>query len=127
MSCESEQYMSLMNKVLDQEATKQEEEALFAHLAVCDECRVHFNELKTATELLRRLTHPHLPASFTKNVLDQLPPDKRHAIRRWGSRHPVLTTVALCAVPMSLVMIGTRRQWKEKSGYALVKMSGDQT
>jgi len=127
VSCASKKYVSLMNKVLDQEATEQEKQVLFEHLATCDECRVHFNELNDSTELLRRLTHPQLPAAFTKSVLDHLPPDKRNVIRKWGSRHPVLTTVAICALPMSLVVIGARRQTRDRSGYALVKVSGDQT
>ncbi|MCO7125302.1 zf-HC2 domain-containing protein [Sporolactobacillus shoreicorticis] len=127
MNCVSKKYVSLMNKVLDQEATEQEKQVLFEHLATCAECRVHFNELKESTELLRRLTHPQLPAAFTESVLNQLPPDKRNAIHKWGSRHPVLTTVAICALPMSLVVIGSRRQTRNRNGYALVKVSGDQT
>ncbi|BBN97573.1 anti-sigma factor family protein [Sporolactobacillus terrae] len=127
MSCSSVKYLSLMNKVLDQEATDQEKQQLFEHLASCDTCRIHFNELKASTELLRRLAHPQLPAVFTKTVLEQLPPEKRHAIRRWGSQHPVLTTMAICVVPMSLVMIGARRQVREKNNYVLIKGLGDQT
>ncbi|MDF2911755.1 MAG: transcriptional regulator [Sporolactobacillus laevolacticus] len=130
MSCASKKYLSLMNKVLDQEATEQEERVLYEHLANCAECRAHFDELKYSTDLLCMLAHPQLPAGFTKSVLAQLPPEKRHAIRRWGSRHPVLAAMAICAVPMSLVIVGARRQTmqsRDKNGYVLVKVSGDQT
>jgi predicted anti-sigma-YlaC factor YlaD len=127
MSCANKKYLSLMNKVLDEEATEQEKHELYEHMASCNECRVHFNELKYSTELLRRLAHPQLPVAFTKSVLDQLPDGKRHVILQWGSRHPVLTAVAICAVPMSLVVIGARCQTRDRNDYVLVNVSGDQT
>lgn len=110
MACFNKKYVSLMNKVLDDEATKSERDELFAHLATCENCRRHFQELKQSTELLNRLVHPQLPIDFTKNVLEQLPAEKRHAIRKWTSRHPFIAAAAVCALPMSLIVIAAGRQ-----------------
>ncbi|MCO7177068.1 anti-sigma factor family protein [Sporolactobacillus kofuensis] len=126
MNCTSKKYLALMNKVLDHEATKQEEQVLDQHLALCEECRMHFNQLKYSTNLLNQLAHPQLPVGFTKSVLEQLPLEKRHAIREWGSRHPMLTAVAICAVP-TLVMIGARHQNRSKNDYVLINASSDQS
>lgn len=125
MTCPNKKYMSLMNKVLDGEATKEEQDELYEHMASCDSCRSHFKELKQSTEMLNQLMHPHLPIDFTKNVLEQLPADKRHVIRKWTVRHPVIAAVAICALPMSLMVIAAGRQntvqEKGSDGFILVK------
>lgn len=130
MSCSNKKYTALMNKVLDDEATAEEKSELYAHLAVCDSCRVHFEELKQSTELLHQLVHPSLPAGFTEHVLAQLPADERHAIRKWTSRHPFLSAAALCALPVSLLVIAAGRQGGvQKTGdqFVLLKDSGSQS
>ncbi|MDD9150002.1 MULTISPECIES: anti-sigma factor family protein [unclassified Sporolactobacillus] len=131
-SGEHKKYVSLMNKVLDGEATKEEQCLLDAHLAGCSSCRDHFNELRQYANLLNQLVHPQVPINFTKNVLDKLPADHRHAVRNWAARHPLYTGMAICALPMSLMMIAARRQAsdREKSGngqFILLKMPGDRS
>lgn len=133
MTCmNNKRYTSLMNKVLDGDATAKERNELFAHLATCESCDQHFKELKRSTEILNQLAHPQLSADFTKNVLEQLPAEKQHALREWTIRHPVIATAAICAVPMSLLLVAAGRQTslpkrREEDGYILVKPSGDRT
>ncbi|RYM01483.1 transcriptional regulator [Sporolactobacillus sp. THM7-7] len=130
MTCSNKKYMSLMNKVLDDEATNVERRELFEHLALCDRCRRHFKELKQSTELLNHLSHPQLPNHFTKNVLERLPAEKRHAAREWMSRHPLLAATAICILPVSVAMFAARRQmlFQEKNNndqLILLKMPGN--
>lgn len=125
MTCQNKRFTSLMNKVLDGDATAKERNELFAHLAVCDSCDRHFKELKRSTEILNQLAHPQLSADFTKNVLEQLPAEKQHLIREWTARHPLIATAAICAVPMSLLLVAAGRQntvpkKQETDGYILV-------
>ncbi|GGL64508.1 anti-sigma factor family protein [Sporolactobacillus putidus] len=127
MSDAHKKFVSLMNKVLDEEATKEEQRLLDAHIADCSSCRVHFHELRQSADLLNRLVHPQAPLNFTKNVLDKLPADNRHAVRNWVSRHPLYAAMAICALPMSLMMIAARRQtvYRDKNGngqFILLKM-----
>ncbi|WP_010631746.1 anti-sigma factor family protein [Sporolactobacillus vineae] len=110
MTCLNKRYASLMNKVLDGDATVKERNELFAHLATCDSCDRHFKELKRSTEILNHLAHPQLSADFTKNVLEQLPAEKQHVLREWTARHPVIATAAICVVPMSLLFVAAGRQ-----------------
>ncbi|RYL94244.1 transcriptional regulator [Sporolactobacillus sp. THM7-4] len=133
MTCLNKRFVSLMNKVLDGEARREEKMELDRHMETCESCRNHFRELKQSTELLNHLSHPQLPFSFTKNVLDKLPAENRHALREWMSRHPVWATAAICALPMSFVMIAAKRQTffqgknGEDHGYLLLRVPEDRS
>lgn len=125
-------FIALMNKVLDEEATKDERQALETHIAECGSCRIHFKELRQSTELLHHMVHPQVPLNFTKNVLDKLPAENRHAVRDWMTRHPLFAAAAICALPMSFMMIAAKRQasFQEKNGsgqFILLKMPGDRS
>ncbi|MCI1858147.1 MAG: zf-HC2 domain-containing protein [Sporolactobacillus sp.] len=125
MSNHDESYLPLMNKVLDGEASAAEISAFQEHLSSCERCRLRYRELKQSTALLNLLDHPQLPPDFTKHVLEKLPVEKGHVIRTWTGRHPLLTTVAVCAVPMSIAVLATRgRQTSPHGGtgsFVLVK------
>lgn len=128
MSCsEAKSYNLLINKVLDGEASPRERDLLNKHMAHCESCRKHFMELKDSIELLNHLVNPQLSDHFTKNVLEHIPADTRHAFRKWTSKHPVLATMAVCAVPMSLVVYAAGRQSSgqvkmHEKGIVLVKV-----
>lgn len=129
MSCsEAKKYSLLINKVLDDEANKRERDLLNKHMAHCESCRKHFMELKESIETLNHLINPQLSDRFTKNVLEQIPADTHHTIRKWTAKHPVLATMAVCAVPMSLVVYAAGRQssslakMPNEKGIVLVKL-----
>jgi anti-sigma factor RsiW len=111
MTCPDKKYVSLMNKVLDDEASEKERADLFQHMESCAACHRHYHELKRIGELLNGLPRPQLSVHFTNNVLEHLPAATRpHVLKKWMNRHPVLATAAICALPMSFVVLTVGRQ-----------------
>ncbi|MFT8363109.1 MAG: transcriptional regulator [Sporolactobacillus sp.] len=128
MSCpETKKFSQLIDKVLDGEANAKEQETLNHHLETCVFCRSHYDQLKASMAMLNLLMTPELPIDFTKNVLEQIPVQRRRLFRRWTSKHPVLATMAVCAVPMSLVVFAVNRQAKNEKEAALIKLPGNQS
>ncbi|WP_353948715.1 zf-HC2 domain-containing protein [Sporolactobacillus sp. Y61] len=131
MTCSNKKYLALMNKVMDGEATISEREELDQHLASCDSCRNYFHELQLSTELLHQLSRPRLPDDFTQHVMERLPAEKRHAIRTWTSRHPLLSAVVVCALPVSYLMVraGRQNQLSEKNDdhFIMLKLPGERS
>ncbi|WLR53331.1 anti-sigma factor [Bacillus tianshenii] len=100
MKCPQE-VVELMHKYLDEEATVQEESSLREHLHQCDECRLHFHELKKAIAIVQSTTHIEAPSNFTKSVMQNLPKEKKTVgYRRWFRAHPLVTAAALFAFLM---------------------------
>lgn len=128
MNCsEFKKYSLLIDKVLDGDASSKERGLLSKHLAGCATCRAHYEQLKDSMAMLNMLMTPELPIDFTKNVLEQIPKEKRRLFRRWTAKHPVLATMAVCAVPMSLAVFAANRQSssqaKNAKGIVLTKAS----
>ncbi|MFT8873069.1 MAG: zf-HC2 domain-containing protein [Sporolactobacillus sp.] len=129
MCCDERTYSVLLNKYFDGEATRSEQRQLKKHLADCPACRYHFEQLQASIALLGCLNHPRLPREFTLKVMRQVPAVDAQRVKLWTIRHPVLTTVVVCALPMSVAVFVAGRQFasttheKEEQGILLPHMS----
>jgi anti-sigma factor RsiW len=96
MQCEASVYDELMNKVLDGDATKEEERAFHAHLEECETCKEEYELLTHTLKELQLQTHIKAPEGFTQAVMAQLPKEKQQIKwKRWMQRHPALSAAAI--------------------------------
>lgn len=101
MNC-SQNYVELMHKYLDEEASFEEEKQLREHLPKCPKCQLHFQELKKAIAFVQSTAHVHAPVDFTKNVMAMLPKEKQTVTyKRWFTTHPMLVAAAVFVLLMS--------------------------
>lgn len=91
-----EDAIKLMHNYLDGDITKENENKLRHHLEDCSDCQKHFHELKRTITLIQSTESISAPNHFAKNVMEQLPTEKRHIkYMRWFKIHPVLTAAAI--------------------------------
>jgi anti-sigma factor RsiW len=97
MQCEASVFDELMNKVLDGEATKEEERVFHAHLEECESCKEEYELLlETLKELQLQNHNIKAPEGFTQAVMAKLPKEKQQMKwKRWMQRHPALTAAAI--------------------------------
>lgn len=97
MQCEASVFDELMNKVLDGEATKEEERVFYAHLEECESCKEEYEMLlETLKELQLQNHNIKAPEGFTQVVMAKLPKEKQQMKwKRWMQRHPALTAAAI--------------------------------
>jgi anti-sigma factor RsiW len=97
MQCEASVFDELMNKVLDGEATKEEERVFHAHLEECESCKEEYELLlETLKELQLQNHNIKAPEGFTQSVMAKLPKEKQQMKwKRWMQRHPALTAAAI--------------------------------
>ncbi|WP_226537553.1 zf-HC2 domain-containing protein [Fictibacillus halophilus] len=97
MQCEASVFDELMNKVLDGEATKEEERVFHAHLEECESCKEEYEMLlETLKELQLQNHNIKAPEGFTQAVMAKLPKEKQQIKwKRWMQRHPALTAAAI--------------------------------
>ncbi|MDK7668548.1 anti-sigma factor family protein [Cytobacillus oceanisediminis] len=90
-----------MHEYLDEEISAEHEKELRAHLQNCEECQIHFHELKKTIALVQSTSHIQAPENFTANVMAKLPKEKRKVgVQRWFRHHPLLTAASLFLVLM---------------------------
>lgn len=95
MDCKDEAIV-LMHSYLDGDLTKDEEDRLRKHLERCSDCQRHFHELNRTVTLLELKDTMEAPATFTAQVMEQLPKEKKHVkYTRWLKRHPIMTAAAV--------------------------------
>jgi anti-sigma factor RsiW len=92
----------LMHRYLDEEATNAEEKELRVHIAACQDCRRHFQELKKTIALVQSLSHTKAPDGFTERVMAALP-EKRRKVSFFErvKRHPLMVAASLFIVLMA--------------------------
>jgi anti-sigma factor RsiW len=96
MQCEASVFDELMNKVLDGDATPEEERNFYTHLDECVSCKEEFELLKGTLKELQLQTHIKAPEGFTQAVMAKLPKEKQQVKwKRWMQRHPALTAAAV--------------------------------
>ncbi|MCM3719453.1 anti-sigma factor family protein [Fictibacillus phosphorivorans] len=97
MQCEASVLDELMNKVLDGEATQEEEHVFYTHLEECESCKEEYEMLlETLKELQYQNSTIKAPEGFTQAVMAKLPKEKQQIKwRRWMKRHPALTAAAI--------------------------------
>lgn len=97
MQCEASVFDELMNKVLDGEATKEEERVFQGHLEECESCKEEYELLlETLKELQLQNNNIKAPKGFTEAVMSKLPKEKQQMKwKRWMQRHPALTAAAI--------------------------------
>jgi anti-sigma factor RsiW len=96
MQCEASVYDELMNKVLDNEATPEEERTFHAHLEQCQSCKEEYELLLDTLKELQLQNHIKAPEGFTQAVMAKLPKEKQQMKwKRWMQRHPALTAAAV--------------------------------
>lgn len=97
MQCEASVFDELMNKVLDGEATKEEERVFHAHLEECESCKEEYEQLLETLKELQLQNHIiKAPEGFTQAVMAKLPKEKQQMKwKRWMQRHPALTAAAI--------------------------------
>ncbi|MBY6038342.1 zf-HC2 domain-containing protein [Fictibacillus nanhaiensis] len=96
MQCNASAYDELMNKVLDGDATKEEERLFQAHLDKCVTCKEEYELLVDTLKELQLQTSIKAPEGFTQAVMAKLPKEKQQVKwKRWMQRHPALTAAAI--------------------------------
>ncbi|WP_407271798.1 zf-HC2 domain-containing protein [Radiobacillus sp. PE A8.2] len=95
MPCDTK-IVESMHNYLDGDITKQEEQQLRLHLQSCPSCQQHFHELKKTVAMLESNSHIQAPVNFTKNVMANLPREKKRvSYMRWFRAHPVVIAAAI--------------------------------
>lgn len=101
MVCETEKYMSLIDKALDREITELEQKELDQHLKTCESCREHYYALREILTDMKEASPIVAPSHFTQNVMNSLPAErKRKMPAQWIKRYPVLTAAAVFMILM---------------------------
>jgi anti-sigma factor RsiW len=97
MQCEASVFDELMNKVLDGEATTEEERVFHAHLEECESCKEEYELLLDTLKELQLQNHSiKAPEGFTQAVMAKVPKEKQQIKwKRWMQRHPALTAAAI--------------------------------
>jgi anti-sigma factor RsiW len=122
MQCEASTYDELMNKVLDHEATPEEERLFYAHLEECDSCKQEYEILVDTLKELQLQTDIIAPEGFTKAVMAKLPKEKQQfRWKRWMQHHPALTAAAIFVIFMAASVFTTFNQ----EDLAVVKGQGN--
>ncbi|MBM7644493.1 anti-sigma factor RsiW [Scopulibacillus daqui] len=100
MACSLEM-KRLIDAVLDEEATAEEQQKLKTHMHDCRHCRQHYNQLVQSINLLKGLEQPNVSEHFTASVLSVVPiREKGQTLKRWFKPHPVLTAAAVFIILM---------------------------
>lgn len=125
MACDKEMLL-LLNKVLDQEATEEEEQRFLKHIEHCEACRVTYERQKQAADWVAGMEEHLPPKHFTAAVMANLPEkapikSKRQAAGEWFKRHPVLTAAAFFIIFMSGYLTSL---WNQASFDATVQGHG---
>ncbi|WP_062240021.1 anti-sigma factor family protein [Fictibacillus sp. FJAT-27399] len=101
MSCDTEKYMSLIDKALDRDITELEQKELNIHLENCEACREHYYALKEIISDMKESAPVVAPDHFTENVMKKLPAVKKKRMpAQWIRRYPVLTAAAVFLIIM---------------------------
>lgn len=72
MACKTEM-QHLMDRVLDHEASVEEEQRFLQHMQKCQTCRLSYEQLRLATEQVSGLEVQMPPKHFTAAVMESLP------------------------------------------------------
>jgi anti-sigma factor RsiW len=109
MNCGGE-WNAHMHRVLDHEASKDEEQKLKEHLTECQQCQKHFMELKYINKLLEDHESSKAPEGFTSKVLERLPErEQKHTKKfKWVRKYPMLTAAAIFIILMASTLVS---QW----------------
>lgn len=118
MTC-SEKIVEYMHQYLDEEIEEENRKELKAHLTECEDCAIHFHELKKTIALVQSTSHISAPANFTANVLSKLPKEqKKVAFKRWIRHHPMLVAASLFMVFMVSSLFSA---WTEDHQFSVSK------
>lgn len=105
----------LMHHYLDEEVTKEEEMQIRAHIATCQDCKRHFQELKRTIAFVQSLSHTKAPEGFTDRVMAALPKEKRKvSFFDRIKRHPLLVAASLFVVLMAGSMMSFWTEGQER-------------
>ncbi|CEH31487.1 hypothetical protein AM501_04500 [Aneurinibacillus migulanus] len=105
----------LMHHYLDEEVTKEEEMQIRAHIATCQDCKRHFQELKRTIAFVQSLSHTKAPEGFTDRVMAALPKEKRKvSFFDRIKRHPLLVAASLFVMLMAGSMMSFWTEGQER-------------
>lgn len=105
----------LMHHYLDEEVTKEEEMQIRSHIATCQDCKRHFQELKRTIAFVQSLSHTKAPEGFTNRVMAALPKERRKvSFFDRIKRHPLLVAASLFVVLMAGSMMSFWTEGQER-------------
>jgi anti-sigma factor RsiW len=111
MQCHTSEYDELMNKILDSEASAEEELAFFSHLEECPSCKEEYNLLLVTLKELRFQSQIKAPEGFTESVMSKLPKERQQMKwKRWMQKHPAITAAAIFMFFMAASVFATYNQ-----------------
>lgn len=117
----NEEIIEYMHEYLDEEITDEHKQLLKTHIEQCEECRMHFHELKRAIAFVQSTSHFQAPAGFTENVMARLPKEKKKVgAQRWLRKHPMLAAASLFLILMSGSVLSA---WNQESALSVSKQS----
>lgn len=108
-----------MHEYLDEEIDVNHKEELKKHLQECEECAIHFHELKKTIALVQSTSHVQAPVNFTENIMAMLPKEqKRVTFKRWIRHHPLVAAASLFMVLMVSSIVSV---WNEDHQFSVSK------
>jgi len=114
-----DQIIHYMHDYLDHDISEDHKEILLHHLETCAICKQHFDELQKSVSYVQSLSKVTAPDHFTKNVMSQLPKEKRRiGMKRWISAHPFLTAASLFIILMAGTLFSS---WNDPNEFSFTK------
>ncbi|SDI30637.1 Transmembrane transcriptional regulator (anti-sigma factor RsiW) [Alteribacillus persepolensis] len=116
MACHKD-YEYKLHQYLDGDMTETERDELYQHLDTCEECAIHYKELKKSVMFVQSASHIEAPFEFTEGVLKNLPAKKKTKWwKKWMRQHPVFTAASIFTVLMAASLFFS---WMEQSDEVL--------
>lgn len=117
-----EHIIEYMHEYLDDDIEPEHEQVLKEHLHTCADCRKHFQELKKTVALVQGTSQMKAPDDLTERILAALPGEKKKVgMKRWFSRHPILTAAAIF---IYLMAMSTASVWNQNNNFSVTKHEG---
>ena len=122
MACSNPIY-SLINKVIDHEATEQEYHEMEEHILVCEDCRERFEQLRETDLMLSNMKKANVPDYFTEKVMQRITRTSKMESRilKWFKKHPLGTAASLFVILMAGYIFSL---WEQAPFRAEVQGSG---
>lgn len=114
-----EHIVQYMHDYLDDEITAENKNILREHLQECEDCKIHFNELKKTIAYVQSTKHIQAPADFTNRVIMNLPKEKKKVgFKRLINKYPLLSAAAVfCILMVGSLMAG----WNQDNHFSVTK------
>lgn len=104
MKCHNAIY--LMHMYFDGDIDEYSHRELFNHLKTCEQCKLHFNDLKKTDQLLKQFPHIKTSPDFVRRVIAMLPIRKKEFnVVNLFKKSPLIVAASIFILLFSISMI----------------------